>query len=119
MSKFRFEDIEIWQLAKDLAKDLFRVSDNLEKRRLYRFSEQLRASALSVANNIAEGSGSSSKKEFCQFLNIAKRSVFEVANMLIVFSEERFIEQKTKEALLNRLDILSRKIKAFQNSLLR
>jgi len=117
MSKFRFEDLEIWQIAKELAKDLFNLADILESKKLFRFAEQLRASALSMPNNIAEGSGSFSKKDFYQFLNIAKRSVFENANMLIIFYEKKLIELDVREKFLERLDKLSRKISSFQKKL--
>jgi len=119
MAKFRFEDLEIWQLAKELAKDLFDLADNLENKKLFRFAEQLRASALSMPNNIAEGAGSFSKKDFYQFLNIAKRSTFENANMLIIFYEKGIIELAVKENFLEGLDKLSRKITAFQKQLLK
>ncbi len=84
MVKFRFQDLKIWQLAIEIANELFDVSDDLEQKRLYRFAEQLRGSGMSMSNNIAEGSGSNSKKEFKQFLNIARRSTFENANILIL-----------------------------------
>ncbi len=84
MAKFRFQDLKIWQLAIEIANELFDVSDDLEQKRLYRFAEQLRGSGMSMSNNIAEGSGSNSKKEFKQFLNIARRSTFENANILIL-----------------------------------
>ncbi len=52
---FRFEDLEIWQLARTLAVNLHKLAEELEKRRLYRYAEQLRAAGLSLTNNIAEG----------------------------------------------------------------
>src|SRR5687767_10397678 len=55
---FRFEDLEIWQLVKALAIKFHKLADQLDKRRLYRYAEQLRAAGLSLTNNIAEGSGS-------------------------------------------------------------
>jgi len=84
MIKFRFQDLKIWQLAIQIADELFDIADNLEEKRLYRFAEQLRGAAMSMSNNIAEGSGSSSKREFKQFLNTARRSTFENANILIL-----------------------------------
>jgi four helix bundle protein len=51
--KFRFEDLEIWQLAIEIAELLFDVADELETKKLYRFAEQLRGAALSASNNIA------------------------------------------------------------------
>lgn len=64
MAKFRFQDLEIWQLAIDIADTLFDIADELDRKRLYRFAEQLRGAGISMSNNISEGSGSSSKKEF-------------------------------------------------------
>jgi len=84
MVKFRFQDLKIWQLAIEIADQLFDIADDLEKRKLFRFTEQLRAAGMSMSNNIAEGSGSNSNKEFIQFLNIARRSTFENANILII-----------------------------------
>jgi four helix bundle protein len=62
MSKFRFQDMEIWKMAIDIADRLFDISDELEEKHLYRFAEQLRGAGMSISNNIAEGSGSVSKK---------------------------------------------------------
>ena len=51
---FRFEDLEIWQLARVLAVKLYKLADDLGKRRFYGYAEQLRAAGLSLTNNIAE-----------------------------------------------------------------
>jgi four helix bundle protein len=82
---FRFQNLEIWKKAVEIGNKLFDISERLDRKRLYRFAEQLRAAGLSMSNNIAEGSGSSSAREFIQFLNIARRSTFENANMIIIF----------------------------------
>jgi S23 ribosomal protein. len=76
---WRFEDLDIWNKAVDLAVKFHRIADRLDKRRLYRYAEQLRAAGLSISNNIAEGSGSIHNQEFIQFLNITRRSLFEDA----------------------------------------
>jgi len=82
---FRFQDLQIWKKAIEIGEKLLDIADELEARKLYRFAEQVRGASLSISNNIAEGSGSFSKNEFAQFLNIARRSTFENANMAIVF----------------------------------
>nr|CAJ73972.1 unknown protein [Candidatus Kuenenia stuttgartiensis] len=117
MVRFRFQDMEIWQMAIEIADKLFDIADELDKKRLYRFSEQLRGAGMSMSNNIAEGSGSNSDKEFCQFLNIARRSTFENANILILLQRRSFIDQVTMDSLLEGLDHLCRKITNFQKSL--
>jgi four helix bundle protein len=115
--KFRFEDLEIWRMAIEVANLLFDVADELEAKKLYRFAEQLRGAGLSMANNIAEGSGSTSNREFIQFLNIARRSTFENANMLIIFDRRKLIPRPRRDQILERLDHLSRKITSFQRTL--
>jgi four helix bundle protein len=118
--KFRFQDLEIWRMALEIADELFDIADELEEKRLYRFADQLRGAGMSMSNNIAEGSGSTSKKEFIRFLNIARRSTFENANILFLLRRRNLIGDKNLELLLDRLDRLDhlcRMITNFQNSL--
>jgi four helix bundle protein len=114
---FRFEDLEIWQLAKTLAVDLHKLADELDRKRLYRYAEQLRAAGLSLTNNISEGSGSTHKREFIQFLNIARRSLFEDASMLMVFETLGLFESSEIDRVLAECDLLSRKITNFSRTL--
>ena len=115
--KFRFQDLKIWQSAIEIADELFDIADDLEKKKLYRFAEQLRGSGMSVSNNIAEGSGSSSRKDFKNFLNFARRSAFENANILIILERRRLINAAQLDKKLADLSILSRQITNFQKSL--
>ena len=115
--KFRFMDLEIWQDAMEVVGRLFDLADRLESKRLYRFAEQLRGSGLSMSNNIAEGSGSSSRREFSNFLNIARRSTFENANVTLVLESRGLVDEGEVTELLERLDRLCRKITNFQRSL--
>jgi S23 ribosomal protein. len=114
---FRFEDLEIWQIAKGLAAKFHKLADTLDKRRLYRYAEQLRAAGLSLTNNIAEGSGSTHAQEFKQFLNIARRSLFEDASMLMVFESLGLFDPSEIDGLLSDCDMLSRKITNFSKTL--
>lgn len=72
---------------------------------------------MSAPNNIAEGSGSSSKREFLQFLNIARRSTFENANILILLAQRGLIEDVVRDKLLDELESLARQITSFQRTL--
>lgn len=114
---WRFEDLEIWQSARDLAVKFHRIADRLDSRRLYRYADQLRGAGLSLSNNIAEGSGSVHKQEFIQFLNIARRSLFEDASMLLVFEKLGQLQPGEADELLSDCDILSRKITNFSRTL--
>jgi four helix bundle protein len=110
-------DLEIWQEAIDIAGGLFTLANDLEKKKLYRFAEQLRGSGLSMSNNIAEGSGSISKREFSNFLNIARRSTFENANVILILEKCGLLGERDATEMLISLDRLCRKITSFQKSL--
>ena len=117
MAKFRFQDLRIWQLAIEIANELFDIADELENKRLYRFADQLRGSGMSMSNNISEGSGSSSSKDFRRFLDIARRSTYENANIVILLEMRKLLTNETLDSLLDRLDSLCRQVTSFQNSL--
>lgn len=117
MAKFRFQDLEIWKLAIEIADELFDIADDLERRKLFRFADQLRGSGMSMSNNISEGSGSSSNKVFRRYLDIARSSTFENANITIVLARRKIIGEKQENELLDKLDHLCRKITNFQKTL--
>ena len=97
---FALKILEVWQRAADLGFELGGIADRLEERRRYRYAEQLRAAALSISNNIAEGSGSSSKSEFRNFLNFARRSTFECASMLMMFRRQDLVSHEMVQSQL-------------------
>jgi four helix bundle protein len=114
---FRFQDLKIWTHAAELSPALFTLADQLEQRRLFRFAEQLRGATLSITNNIAEGSGSLSEIDFANFLNTARRSTFEVANVLTVLGANGYLNNLNWAALLPELEEESKMLLAFINTL--
>ncbi|WP_443947603.1 four helix bundle protein [Pedobacter sp. AW1-32] len=72
-----------------------------------------------MSNNIAEGSGSSSTKEFAHYLNIAHRSAFENANILVVLERRKYISSEELYEYLEELDKLARKLTNFRKYLLK
>ncbi|HEX6982451.1 MAG TPA: four helix bundle protein [Balneolaceae bacterium] len=117
MARFRFQDLEIWKKAMQIADRLFDIADELERKKLFRFADQLRGSGLSMSNNIAEGSGSHSKKVFARYLDIAHSSTFENANVVIMLNRRKFIDEEEHDTLLDDLEHLSRMITNFKKSL--
>ena len=114
---FRFEDFEICQLACELAVKLHTFAGRLDERKFHSYADQLRGAGLSLTNNITEGSGSVHQAEFRQFPNIARRSLFEDASMLLVFQKLKILTATEVDELLGDCDKLSRKITNFSRSL--
>ncbi|WP_199117530.1 four helix bundle protein [Pedobacter sp. ASV28] len=117
MAKFRFQDLIIWQKSVAVGNRLIDISEKLEESKKYRFAEQLRGAALSVSNNIAEGSGSNSSADFKRFLNFAHRSVFENANIVLVLHLRLMVSDQDLAEILEELDLLAKMITSFSRSL--
>lgn len=115
--QFRFQDLDVWKHAARFSADLFRLADKLEEKRLFRFAEQLRGATLSITNNIAEGSGSVSKVDFANFLNTARRSTFEVANILLLLGENDYLKEDDLAGIVDLLEQESRMLLGFMRTL--
>ena len=119
MEYFRFENMDIWKDALAVSDKLFDMSDKADIKKYFKFAEQLRAAGMSISNNIAEGSGSFSDKEFASFLNIARRSVFECANILHIFLRRNIISPEEKDQIYIELTSLSKRITNFRKTLIK
>lgn len=119
MNDFRFENLEIWHESNEVSQLLLDYADIADSQKSFRFAEQLRGATMSISNNIAEGSGSFSNKDFANYLNIARRSVFECVNILYLFHRRKLITQPEKELAYTQLLQLSKRITAFRKSLLK
>ncbi len=117
MFQFRFQSLEVWQLAIEVGDQLCEIAEILEAKKRFRFAEQLNGAALSISSNIAEGSGSNSKKEFSRFLDYAHRSVFGNANILIVLHRRKYISDEQLNYFLEELNKLAGKKNSFQKYL--
>ena len=116
-NQFRFQDLEVWRRAAAFSPKFFQLAYHLDGRRLFRFAEQLRGAVLSITNNIAEGSGSISRIDFANYLNTARRSTFEVANILLLLSNNGYIHRKILQFAIPELEEESRMILAFMRTL--
>jgi four helix bundle protein len=105
-----FEDLEIWQLAREL---LNLIYDDFRNCKDFTFRNQVIAAGLSVMNNIAEGFSRCSDKEFRYFLNISKGSDGEVKSMYYVAEDQKYVADKIAANRRHRADILYVKINNF------
>jgi four helix bundle protein len=78
----RFEDLEAWQAARQLAHTIYKITENGPFRRDFGLIDQIRRASVSIMNNVAEGFDSGSSTEFAQFLGYARRSGSEVQSCL-------------------------------------
>jgi four helix bundle protein len=87
----RFEDIEAWQLARELARKVYRLTKKPRFAKDYGLKRQIQDAAGSSMHNIAEGFDSETNAEFIRFLRYAKRSCTEVQSELYLALDEEYI----------------------------
>ena len=96
-----FVDLQIWQDARQLAKQVYAVTNGSAFAQDYRFCSQIRAAVGSIMDNIAEGFNRDGNKEFLQFLYIAKGSCGEVKSQLYRAHDVDYIDEDAFNKLMN------------------
>lgn len=109
----RFEDLEIWQDARKLSKEIINIAKQSDLKSDFKFKEQIKSSAGSIMDNIAEGFERSGNVEFRQFLSIAKGSAGEVRSQIYRLLDNDYISEEKKEFLVLEYEKLSGKINNF------
>lgn len=105
-----FEELKIWKDAQDLALIIYEV---FKTNKDYGFRDQIQRAAISISNNIAEGSENNSDKIMIRYLSIAKGSCGEVRSMLYLCPKIGYCSEETAMSLINKCKILSKSIGAF------
>ena len=114
---FPFENLDVWKLAVDLAETVLGFLEKLPQNRHIRLISQMEAAATSPAQNIAEGKGRQYKKEFIQFLYIARGSIFEVVTLNVIFHRRKLFDDEQAVDIRNRCEQIDRKLNGLINSL--
>lgn len=114
---FKFEKLEIWKLAIDLADDIHNLTRSFPKEEMFSLTSQMKRAVDSISLNIAEGSTGQSDAEQLRFLGYCQRSALEVVNCLYLALRRKYISQQEFDKYYSELERLSIKIQAFKKSL--
>jgi four helix bundle protein len=112
-----FEDIEVWQKARELTREIYALSNEGLFARDFGLRDQIRRASVSVMSNIAEGFERGSNKEFIQYLYIAKGSAGEVRAQLYVALDQTYINQAKFNLSNKNATEISRMLSGFINYL--
>jgi four helix bundle protein len=115
---FSFENLEVYQKSLDFSASVINIVDQLDTpRKHYRLIEQLESSSSSIALNISEGKGRYSKKEFKQFLYIARGSLYETIAMLQILKKKQWLNQTDYNNLYAQAEEINRMLSGLINSI--
>ena len=113
----RFEDLEVWQIARNLCRFVYRITSKGEFTKDFTSKNQIRNSSGSSMDNIAEGFGRAGKKEFIHFLSISNASTDEVKSQLYRAFDQDYINNEEFREGYELADKLSKKNGSFINYL--
>lgn len=106
----KFEDIIVWQKAKDFTISIYNIFGKIND---FRFRDQIQSASVSIMNNVAEGFERKGDKEFSRFLYIAKGSCGEVRSMLYLALEFEYINHNRFQILYENSIEISRMLSGF------
>lgn len=116
MYTFSFEKLEVWNLARDLIKVIYSVTKDFPEAEKFGLTGQIRRAAVSVANNLAEGSSRKSFKEKANFTTTAFSSLMEVLNLLIICKDLEILHENEYLRIRPLVEEISNKLNALRNS---
>ena len=109
----KFEDIQAWRNSQDLVNWVYKITGEGKFNKDFALRDQMRRAAISVPSNIAEGFARNSKKEFVQFLFIAKGSAAEVQSQLHTARSQSYITENEFNQAYEGLETISKQLSKF------
>lgn len=100
--KRKHHDLRVWQETRILVKDIYTVTKHFPREEIYALTGQMRRAAVSVPSNISEGAARTSKKEFLQFLSIARGSLSELETQVLLAGDLGYLDDN--QLLLSRIE---------------
>ena len=108
-----FKDLIVWQEGHNLVLMIYKLTNKFPKSEIYSLISQMRRAAISITSNIAEGFCRRSNKEKLQFYYIAKGSLIELENQLIISNDVDYINDKDFDKIYQQIVILNKLLNAF------
>lgn len=111
MAARHFEELDCWNESRALVNLVFSACEGGKLAKDFGTSDQIRRAALSVMNNIAEGHGRNSRKEFIRFLDFAQSSSLEVKSITYILSDQNYLSHDHAESIRAKADRIKNMIR--------
>ena len=113
----KFEDLNVWRLAREMVVSIYRITENKGFKNDFGLRNQIQRASVSVLSNIAEGFEYGSDAEFWRYLQIAKGSIGEVRAQLYVAVDLSYIGKDEFELIYNEAENISKMISSLMKYL--
>lgn len=113
----RFEDLDAWQIARGLARDVYALTQVREFGRDFALARQMQRAAVSIMANIAEGFDREGPTEFHRFVGIARGSCSELQSHLYLANDVGYIGREEFDRIAAEVRRLSKVLRALRASL--
>jgi four helix bundle protein len=127
MTILRLEDLNVWQEARELMKQIYEVTRTFPSEEKYNLVKHLKECARNIPGNIAEGFGRYNYQESIQFYRIARGSLSEIKSDIYCSFDANYIDEKIKNQILEKIETVNKMlnsliaktkiIKAFNNKI--
>jgi len=118
MYQYPFEKLEVWKMAKDLAKNIYQITLSFPNEEKYGMVSQMRRAVVSVSSNITEGTARRTQKDQGHFYTMAYGSLIELLNQLIIVTELNWLEDESYKKIRTSIEIISKKLFSLRKSVL-
>ena len=109
----KFEEIRAWQSAREVVNRIYETSQSEKFKRDYTLADQIKRASISIMSNVAEGFSRQSRKEFIQFLFIAKGSAAEVQSQLYIALDQGYISEKEFREIYDKVEETAKLLSKF------
>jgi four helix bundle protein len=113
----RFEDLEVWQTARELTRGVYRAAKHQNLRTDRALADQMRRAAVSIGSNIAEGFERGTRKQQLEACYIAKGSAGELRSQIITAKDVELLDQRAFDWLLETCEACSRQLQGYTRHL--
>lgn len=114
-----FRDLKVWQASKQLALLVYRLTSSFPRCELHGITRQMRAAAVSIPANIAEGQGRGTRKDYCHFVGMALGSPNELVTLAEIARDLGYGEPTRWQRVFEEMDEVRRMLHGLRNSLSR
>jgi four helix bundle protein len=115
-TSFVYHKLQVWHMAKDLVKDVYSITKYFPAEEKFGLVSQINRAVISVASNIAEGSGRTSRKDQAHFTQLAYGSLMEVACQIEIACDLGFVADAGLSTIYSKINSLAEKLAGLRTS---